>query len=173
MPSNNLILCHPLLLLPLILPSIRVFSNESALHIDGGQSIGASASAFNSFNEYPGLISFRIDQLDLLAVQGTFKCLFQHHSSKASILQRPTFFTVQLTFIPDFWINYCFDYRDLCQQSGVSYGEGNGKALQYSCLENPIKSMKCFGGQDKCLNAGLILLQCLPYNCPQKYLFLE
>ena len=119
MPSNHLILCYPLLL-PSIFPSIRVFSNESAIE-SGGQSIGFSASAsvklihspstnestqspsmndpfiHSPSNEYSGLISFRMDWLDLLVVQETLKSLFQHHSSKASILWRSAFFTVQLS----------------------------------------------------------------------------
>ena len=87
MPSNHLILCHPLLLLPSIFPSIRVFSNESALHIRWPKYWSFSFSISCS-SEYSGLIPFRMDWLDLLAVQGTFKSLLQHHSSKASILQR-------------------------------------------------------------------------------------
>src|SRR5574340_88367 len=83
MPSNHLILCRPLLLLPSVFPRVRVFSNESAPH--------------QMANEYSGLISFRIDWLDPLAVQGTLKSLLQHHSSKASILWRSAFFTVQLS----------------------------------------------------------------------------
>jgi len=83
MPSNYLILCHPLLLLPSILPSIRVFANESVLHIRWPQYCSFSFSISPS-NEYSGLISFRMDWLDLLAVQGTLKSLLQHHSSKAS-----------------------------------------------------------------------------------------
>ena len=95
MPSNHLILCRPLLLLPLIFLSIRVFSSESALHIRWPK--------YWSFNispskEHPGLISFRMDWLDLLAVQGTLKSLLQHHSSKASILQHSAFFIVQLLY---------------------------------------------------------------------------
>ena len=92
MSSNNLILCHPLLLLPLIFPSIRVFSNESVLHIRWSFSFNISP-----FNEHPGLISFRMDWLDLPAVQGTLKSLLQHHSSKASILRHLAFFIVQLS----------------------------------------------------------------------------
>ena len=95
MPSNHLILCHPLLLLPKIFPSIRVFSNESVLCIRWPKYWSFSFSISPS-NEHPGLISFRIDWLDLLAVQGTLKSLLQHHSSKASILWRSAFFTVQL-----------------------------------------------------------------------------
>ena len=96
MPPNYLILCHPLLLLPPIPPSIRVFSSESTLHIRWPEYWSFSFSISPS-NEYPGLISFRMDWLDLLAVQGTLKSLLQHHSSKASILQRSAFFTVQLS----------------------------------------------------------------------------
>ncbi|CAI9171604.1 unnamed protein product [Rangifer tarandus platyrhynchus] len=97
MPSNHLTLCHPLLLLPLFFPSIRVFSNESALRIRWPKYWSFSFSISPS-NEHPGLISFRMDWLDLLAVQGTLKSLLQHHSSKASILQRSAFFTVQLSY---------------------------------------------------------------------------
>ena len=95
MPSNLLILCRPLLLPPSIFPSIRVFSNESVLHIRWPTYWRFSFSISPS-NEYSGLISFRIDRLDLLAVQGTFKIL-QHHSLKASILQHSAFFLVQLS----------------------------------------------------------------------------
>ena len=96
MPSNHLILCHPLILLPSIFPSIRVFSNESVLRIRWPKYWSFSFSISPS-NEYSGLISFRIDWLDLLAVQGTLKSLFQHHSSTASILRRSAFFIVQLS----------------------------------------------------------------------------
>ena len=96
MPSSHLILCRPLLLLPPIPPSIRVFSNESALHVRWPKYWSFSFS-ISPAKEHPGLISFRMDWLDLLAVQGTLKCLVQHHSSKASILQCLAFFTVQLS----------------------------------------------------------------------------
>ena len=96
MPSNHLILCHPLLLLPSIFPSIRVFSNESALRIRWPKYWSFSFNISPS-NEHPGLISFRMDWLDLLAVQGTLKSLLQHHSSKVSILRHSSFFTVQLS----------------------------------------------------------------------------
>ena len=103
MPSNHLILCHPLLLLPSIFPllpsifpSIRVFSNESVLHIRWPKCWSFSFSISPS-NEYLGLISFKIDWLDLLAEQGILKSLLQHHSSKASILRHPAFFIVQLS----------------------------------------------------------------------------
>ena len=96
MPSNHLILCHPLLLLPPIIPSIRGFSNESVLHIRWPKYWSISFNISPS-NEYSGLNSFRIDWFDLIAVQGTLKSLLQHHSSKASVLRRSTFFTVQLS----------------------------------------------------------------------------
>ena len=93
MLSNHLILCHPLLLLPSIFPSIRVFSSESVLW----PKYWSFSFSISASNEYSGLISFRIDWFDLLAVQGTLKNLLQHHSSKASILQCSAFFTVQLS----------------------------------------------------------------------------
>ena len=95
MPSSHLILCHPLLLLLPIPPSIRVFSNETTLRMKWPKYWSFSFSIGPS-KEHPGLISFRMDWLDLLAVQGTLKSLFQHHSSKASILRHSAFFTVQL-----------------------------------------------------------------------------
>ena len=96
MPSNHLILCHPFLLLPSIFPSTRVFSNESVLHIRWPKYWSFSFNIISS-NEHSGLISFRMDWLDLLAAQGTLKSLFQHHSSKASILQHSSYFIVQLS----------------------------------------------------------------------------
>ena len=112
MPSNHLILCCPLLLPPSILPSIRVFSNESVLCVRWPKywsfSFNISAS-----NEYSGLISFRMDWLDLLAVQETLKSLIQPHISKASILQHSAFFIVQLSSINDYWKNQSFDKMDL------------------------------------------------------------
>ena len=115
-PSNYLILCHPLLHLPSIFPSIRVFSSESVLHIRWPKCWSFSFSISPS-NEYSGLISFRIDWLDFLAVQEILKSLLQHHSLKASILQCSVFFIVQLSH---------------------PYGEGDGPPLQYSCQENPM-----------------------------------
>ena len=97
MPSNHLILCHPLLLLPSIFPSIRVFSNESIFHIRWPKYQSFSFSISPS-NECSGLISFRMDWLDILAVQGTLKSLLQHRSSKASVLQHLAFFVVQLSY---------------------------------------------------------------------------
>ena len=96
MPSNHLILCRPLLLLPSVFPSIRVFSNESALHIRWPKYWSFSFN-ISPTSEHPGLISFRMDWLDLLAVQGTLKSLLQHHSSKASILWCSAFFIDQLS----------------------------------------------------------------------------
>ena len=96
MPSSHLILCHPLLLLPPIPPSIRVFSNESILRMRWPKYWSFSFNISPS-NEYQGLISFRMDWLDLIAVQGTLKSLLQHHSSKASILQHSAFFTAQFS----------------------------------------------------------------------------
>ena len=96
MPSNHLILCHPLLLQSLIFPSIKVFANKSVLHVKWPKYWSFSFSTSPS-NEYSRLISFRMDWLDLLAIQGTLKSLLQHHSSKASILQHSTFFIVQLS----------------------------------------------------------------------------
>ena len=97
MPSNHRILCHPLLLPPLIFPSIRDFLNESVLHIRWPKYWSFSFNISPS-NEYSGLISFRMDWLDLLAVQGTLKSLLQHHSLKASILQLSAFFIIQLSY---------------------------------------------------------------------------
>ena len=120
MPSSQLILCHPLLLLPSIFPSIRVFSNELTLHIRQTNYWSFSFSISPS-NEYSGLISFRMDWLDNLAVQGTLKSLFLHHSSKASILQCSGFFMVQLSHrYMTTEKNHSFDYRLFCQESDVS-----------------------------------------------------
>ena len=107
MPSSHLILCHPLFLLPSIFPSIRVFSNESALCIRWPKYWSCSFNISPS-NEHSGLISFRMDWLDLLAVQGTLKSLLQYHSSKASILRRSAFFTAQLSH-HDHWKNQSLD----------------------------------------------------------------
>ena len=96
MPSNHLVLCRPLLLLPSVFPSIRVFSNESVLHI-GWQKYWSFSFSISPSNEYLGLISLKIDWFDLLAVQGTLKSLLQHHSSKASILRCLAFLIIQLS----------------------------------------------------------------------------
>ena len=109
MPSNHLILCHPLLLLPSIFPSTRVFSSESALRI-GWPKYWSFSFSLSPSNEYSGLISFRMDWLDLLEVQGTLESLLQHHSSKASILWHSAFFySSTLTSIHDYWKNHSFD----------------------------------------------------------------
>ena len=107
MPSNHLILCRPLLLPPSIFPSIRVFSSESILHIRWPKYWNFSFNISPS-NEHPGLMSFKMDWLDVLAVQGTLKSLLQHHSSKASILWHSDFFTVQLSQ-HDHWKNHSLD----------------------------------------------------------------
>ena len=98
MPFSHLILCHPLLLLPSFFPSFRVFSNESVLCIRWPK-YWSSSFIISSYSEHSGLISFRIDWFDLLAVQGTLKSLFKHHSSKASILWRSAFFMVQISYL--------------------------------------------------------------------------
>ena len=116
MPSNHLILCHPLLLSPSLFPSIRVFANESVLHIRWPKYWSFSTSPSN---EYSGLIPFRIDWFDLFAIQGTL--LLQHHNSKASVLRHSAFFMVQLTCVHDYWKNHSFDYTDLCRQSNVCF----------------------------------------------------
>ena len=118
-PSNHLILCRPLLLLPSIFPRIRVFLNESALHIRWPKYWSFSFNISPS-NEHPGLTSFRMDWLDLLEVQGTLKNLLQHHNSKTSILLCSAFFIAQLTSIHGYWKNHSFDWTDLCWQSNVS-----------------------------------------------------
>ena len=117
MPSNHLILSHPLLLLPSVFPSIRVFSKESALHIRWPKYLSFSFRISPS-DEYSGFISFRMDWFDLLAVQRTLKSLLRHQSSKALILWCSAFFMAQLLY----WYlkNHRFGYMDLCQQSDVS-----------------------------------------------------
>ena len=120
MPSNHLILCRPILFLPSISPSIRVFSSDLVLHIRWPKCWSFSFSITPS-NEYSGLISFRMDWLDLLSVQGTLKSPLQHHSSKASIFRRSAFLIVPtLTSIDDYWKNCSLDQMDLCLQSNVS-----------------------------------------------------
>ena len=131
MPFSHLILCHPLLLLPPIPPSIRVFSSESTLCIRWPKYWSFSFSIIPS-KEIPGLISFRMDWLDLLAVQGTLKSLLQHHSSKASILQRSAFFTVQLlhpyiTLVQTILhgpLQLQGELRNICEAQGAGMGEG-------------------------------------------------
>ena len=147
MPSNHLILCHPLLLLPSIFPSIRIFWNESALRIRWPKYWSFSFN-INPSNEHSGLISFRMDCLDLLAVQGTLKNLLQHHSSKASILWLSAFFIIQLshpymtTGKAISLTRWTFVGKVMCllfnMLSRLVIREGNGTPLQYSCLENPM-----------------------------------
>ena len=147
MPSNHLILCHPLLLLPSIFPSTRVFSNESALRIWWPKYWRFSLNISPS-NQHPGLISFRMDWLDLTAVQKTLNRLLQHHSSKASILLCSAFFILQLSHpymatgktialsrwtLVDKVMSLLFN-----MQSRDWSREGNGTPLQYFCLENPM-----------------------------------
>ena len=111
MPSNHLVLCYHLLLPPSIFPSIRVFSNESALHIRWPKFWSLSFS-ISSSNEYLGLISFRIDCFDLLAVQRTLESLLQYHSSSINLLALSLLYGPTLTFIHDYWKNHSFDYMD-------------------------------------------------------------
>ena len=119
MQSSHLILCRPLLLLPSGLPSIRVFSNQSALDIRWPKYWSFSFS-INCSNEYSGLVSFRIDWLDLLAVQGSLKSLLQHHSSKINSLLLSFLYGPTLTAIHDYWKNHSTDQMNLCRQSIVS-----------------------------------------------------
>ena len=146
MPSNHLILCHSLFLLPSNSPSIRVFSNESVLFIRWPKYYSFSFSISPS-NEYSGLISFRMDWFDILAIQGALKSLLQHHSSKASILWCSAFFIVQLSH-PYMTTEktIALTRQTTCNAgdlgwiagSGRSPGEGNCNPLQYSSLENPM-----------------------------------
>ena len=146
MLSNHLILCHPLLLLPSLFPSIRIFSIESAPHIRWPKYWSFSFNSSLS-NEFSGFISFRIDCFDLLAVQRTLKSLLQHHSLKASILWCSAFFMIQLshlymtsgkTVALTVW-TFVSKVMSLLfnMLSQFVIGEGNGNPLQYSCLENP------------------------------------
>ena len=121
MPSNHLVLCHPLLFLPVIFLSNRVFFNKLAVCIRWPEYWSFSLS-INPSNGYSGLISFRIDWFNLVAVQETLKSLLKHHSSKASILRCSAFFMDQLShpYMNDYRKNHTFDYMNLCQQSNVS-----------------------------------------------------
>ena len=143
-PSKNLILCCPLLLLLLIFPSVRVFSNELALRIRWPKDWNFSISPSN---EYSGLISFRIHQFDLLVIQGILKSLLQCHSLKASILWHSAFFTVQLShpYMNTYYggsngKEYACNAGELgsIPRLGRSPGEGNSNLLQYSCPGNPM-----------------------------------
>ena len=119
MPSNHFVLCCPRLILPLIIPRTRVFSDELTLHIRWPKYWNFSFSISPS-NEYSGLISFMIDWFDLFAVQGTLKCLLQHRSSKASILQGSSSLWSKFHIRTDYWKHHSFDYTDLCLQSDVT-----------------------------------------------------
>ena len=114
MPSKHLILCRPLLLLPSMFPSIRIFSNELVLCISWPNYWSFSFSISPS-NEYLGLISFRMDWFDFLTVQGTLKSLLQQHSSKTNSLALSLFYDPFLTSVHNYWKNHCFDYREFCQ----------------------------------------------------------
>ena len=134
MPSNYLILCHSLLLLPSIFPRIRIFSNELALRIWWPKYWNFSFSICPS-KEYSGLISFRTDWFDLLAVQGTLKSLLQHHSLKASVLQHSAFLTVQLSH--PYMSTGSLDYVDLCWQSDCFLTHCLGLSLDFFTYRSP------------------------------------
>ena len=149
MPSSHLILCHPLLLLPPIPPNIRVFSSESTLRITWPKYWSFSFSISPS-NEHPGLISFRMEWLDLLAIQGTLKSLLQHHCSKASIFWCSAFFKKNRAVFTTSCYTLLSGGSDgnesscnagdlsFIPGSGRSPGEWKGNSLQYSCLGNPM-----------------------------------
>ena len=142
-PSNHLILCHPLLLLPSIFPSIGVFFNESALRIRWPKYWSFS---FSPSNDYSGLISFSMDWFDLLVVQGILKSLLQNHSSALSFLYSPT-----LTSIHDHWENHSFDQMDLCwQNKGAS--PGGSSALNTPCLH--VNILAFFLSNSYCFSLG-------------------
>jgi len=131
MPSNHLILCHPLLLLPSIFPRIRIFSNEWALHIRWPKYWSFSISPSN---EYSGLTSFRMNWFDLLAVQGVLKNLLQDHSSKASVFRLSAFFIIQLTPVHDYWKkveSYPLDHRESPTEVYFKSSSGTSLALQW------------------------------------------
>ena len=155
MPSSHLILCRPLLLLPPILTSIRVFSNESALHMRWPKYWSFTFSISPS-NEHPGLISFSMDWLDLLAGQGTFKSLLQHHSSKASILQCSAFFTVQLSH----------PYMTTGKIIALTRWTFVGKVT--SLLLNMLSRLVItFLPRSKCLNFMAVVTICSDFGAPQ------
>ena len=153
MLSSHLIFCRPLLLLPLIPPSIRVFSSESALYIRWPKDWSFSFNISPS-NEHPGLISFRMDWLDLLVVQGTLKSLLQHHSSKASILQHSAFFTVQLLH----------PYMTTGKTIALTRGAFVGKVM--SLLFNMLSRLVItFLPRSKCL------ILCVQFFCLLRYIY--
>ena len=155
MPSNHLILCHPLLVLPSIFPSIRVFSNESALCIRWPNYWSFSFNISPS-NEYSGLVSFRMDWLDLLAVQGTLKSLLQHRSSKASILQHSAFFILQLSH----------PYMTTGKTIALTRQTFVGKVM--SLFFNMLSRLVIvFLPRSKCLNFMVAVTICSDFGAPQ------
>ena len=155
MPSNHLILCRPLLLLPSIFPSIKVFSNESTLHIRW-QKCWSFSFIISPSNEYPGLISFRVDWFDLLAIQGTLKSLFQHHCSKVSILQHSAFLIVQLSHL----------YMITGKTIALSRRTFVGKVM--SLLFNMLSRLVItFLPRSKCLNFMAAATICSDFGAPQ------
>ena len=156
MPSSHLILCHPLLLLPPIPPSIRVFSNESTLRMRWPKYWSFSFSITPS-KEHPGLISFRMDWLDLLVVQGTLKSLLQHHSSKASVLQHSAFLTVQ----------FSHPYLTTGKTIALTRRTLVGKVM--SLLFNMLSRLVItFLLRSKCLNFMAAITICSDFGAPQK-----
>ena len=157
--SNHLILCRPLLLPPSIFPSIRVFSDESVLHIRWPKYWSSSFSISPS-NEYPGLISFKMDWLDLLAVQGTLKSLLQHHSSKASILRLSAFFTVQLSH----------PYMTTGKTIALTRQNFVGKVM--SLLFNMLSRLVItFLLRSKCLNFMAAVTICSDFGAPENNIY--
>ena len=154
MPSSHLILCHPLLLLPSILPSIRVLSSELALHISW-QNYWSFSFSISPSNEYSGLISFRIDWLNLLAVQEALKSFLQQHSLKASVIWHSAF-VVQLSH------PYLTTGKTIALT--IWTGEWNGKPLQHSCLENPMNSTACYFDTFVCCNMIANIVRFIRYD---------
>ena len=155
MPPNHLILCHPLLLLPSIIPSIRVFSSESVIHIRWPKYWSFSFSISPS-NEYSGLISYRMDWLDLLAVQGTLKSLLQHHSSKAPILWHSAFFIVQLSH----------PYMTTGTTKALTRQTFVGKVM-YLLFNMPSMLVITFLPRSKCLLISWLVTICSDFRAPQ------
>ena len=156
MPSNHLILCHPLLLPPLIFPSIRVFSNESVLRIRWPKYWSFSYTISPS-NEYLGLISFRIDWLDLLAVQETLKCLLQHHGSKASVLQCSAFFIVQ--FSHPYMTTRKTMFAMTSAFSGQNWRVGLYWYMPTLPISFPFTHMVTWSSKEKCIKRNLMHLR--------------
>ena len=160
MPSNHLILCHPLLLQPSIFPSIRVFSNESVRRIKWPKYWSFSFNISPS-NEHSGLISFRMDWFHLLARQGTLKSLLQHHSSKTSILRQSPFFIVQLSHLYVTTGKNSFDYMDLCWQSN-----GPNRSRRFSPYLRIIEGVQFSSVAQSCPTLQLHELQHARPPCP-------